>query len=212
MVKIMTMKKVFATALGAAAILSLTTGNAQAAVMTLEIQNGTFTDDVSFSGTFTYDTTTNTYSAWNLLAPAGTTVTTAYNYTTANSSTAASFPSGDLEPNGASFFSVSALVGPSGLAPTRLNYRTMALAFDNALSSLTGVGQNTNITVDVSFDGSRNSSNIQQRSVTGGTVLVTKYTPDAAAVPEPLTILGAATAAGFGATFKRRALKNNKKG
>jgi Flp pilus assembly protein protease CpaA len=34
----------------------------------------------------------------------------------------------------------------------------------------------------------------------------------AAAVPEPLTILGAATAMGFGAAFKRRALKNNKKG
>ena len=32
-----------------------------------------------------------------------------------------------------------------------------------------------------------------------------------AAVPEPLTILGAATAVGFGAAFKRRALKNNNK-
>ena len=79
------------------------------------------------------------------------------------------------------------------------------------MSSLTGVGQDTNITVDVSFDGSRLGSNIQQRSVTGGTVLVTKYTPDPVAVPEPLTILGAATAVGFGAAFKRRALKNNKK-
>jgi hypothetical protein len=205
------MKKVLATGLGAAALLALTTGNAQAAVMTLEIQNGTFTDDVSFSGTFTYDTSTNTYSAWNLLAPAGTTVTTAYNYTTANSSTAASFPSGELLPNSAGFFSVSALTGPSGLTPTSRNYRTIALAFDNALSSLTGVGQDTNITVDVSFDGSRLGSNIQQRSVTGGTVLVTKYTPDPVAVPEPLTILGAATAVGFGAAFKRRALKNNKK-
>ena len=38
------------------------------------------------------------------------------------------------------------------------------------------------------------------------------YTYTAAAVPEPLTILGAATAVGFGAAFKRRALKNNKKG
>ena len=34
--------------------------------------------------------------------------------------------------------------------------------------------------------------------------------PPVAAVPEPLTILGAATAVGFGAAFKRRALKNNK--
>lgn len=32
-----------------------------------------------------------------------------------------------------------------------------------------------------------------------------------AAVPEPLTILGAATAAGFGAAFKRRLNKENKK-
>ena len=207
----MTMKKVFATGLGAAALLALTTGNAQAAVMTLEIKDGTFTDDVSFSGTFTYDTSTNTYSAWNLLAPAGTTVTTAYNYTTANSSTAARFPSTDLSPNSARFFSVSALTGPSGSASSITNYRTIALAFDSALSSLTGVGQDTNITVDVSFDGSRRGSNIQQRSVTGGTVLVTQYTPDRVAVPEPLSILGAATAVGFGVAFKRRALKNNKK-
>ncbi|MFM7439509.1 MAG: PEP-CTERM sorting domain-containing protein, partial [Snowella sp.] len=34
--------------------------------------------------------------------------------------------------------------------------------------------------------------------------------PPVAAVPEPLTILGAATAVGFGAAFKRRALKNSK--
>lgn len=40
---------------------------------------------------------------------------------------------------------------------------------------------------------------------------IVTYTYTSAAVPEPLTILGAATAVGFGAAFKRRALKNNKK-
>jgi hypothetical protein len=35
------------------------------------------------------------------------------------------------------------------------------------------------------------------------------YDAPAAAVPEPLTILGAATAAGFGVAFKRHASKNN---
>lgn len=43
------------------------------------------------------------------------------------------------------------------------------------------------------------------------TVTYTYTEAPSAAVPEPLTILGAATAAGFGAAFKRRALKNNKK-
>jgi len=36
------------------------------------------------------------------------------------------------------------------------------------------------------------------------------YDAPAAAVPEPLTILGAATAVGFGVVFKRHASKNNK--
>jgi hypothetical protein len=218
------MKKVLATGVGAAALLALTTGNAQAAVMTLEIQNGTFTDGAAFTGYFTYDTTTNTYSNWDFNAPGGLPnaggVTRSFNYTTTNSSTAASFPSGDLLDNSNSFFSVSALAAytPNGTAPTRLNYNTMALSFINSLSSLTAVGQGTTLATDslsangyASFDGTRNGQNLQQRSVTGGTVLVTKYTPDPVAVPEPLTILGAATAVGFGAAFKRRALKNNKK-
>ena len=210
----MTMKKVLATGLGAAALLVLTTGNAKAAVLTLQIDNGTFTDGAVFSGNFTYNTTTNIYSNWNLVAPAGSTVTRALTYTTTNSSTAASFPSGDLVPNDSSFFSVSALTDytPLGTAPSRTNYNTIALGFSSALSLLTGVGQGSTIDLDVSFEGTKYGNNLQQRAVTGGTVVVTTYTPDppAAAVPEPLTILGAATAVGFGAAFKRRVLKSNK--
>ena len=209
----MTMKKVLATGLGAAALLVLTTGNAKAAVLTLQINNGIFTDGAAFSGNFTYNTTTNTYSNWNLVAPAGTTVTRNFTYTNANSSTAASFPSSELvDVNSASYFSVSALAAytPQGTAPGARNYNTIALGFTSALSNLTGVGQGKDIDLPVSFDGSRNGFNNQQRALTGGTVVVTQFTPSIAAVPEPLTILGAATAVGFGAAFKRRVLKSNK--
>jgi len=57
---------------------------------------------------------------------------------------------------------------------------------------------------DISFGGSSILS-------ANATVTYTYTATPSAAVPEPLTILGAATAVGFGVAFKRRALKNNKK-
>jgi hypothetical protein len=205
------MNKLLITSLGSLALsvatLAITAGNAQAYNLTLQINNGTFTNGVPFSGTFGYNTVTNTYSNWNLIAPAGSGgITTSFTYTTSNSFSPAVQPSDDLisTVNTPSFFSVS----QSGLpSPSTRNYRTLALAFNNPLSAFTNIGEGTTINVNDSIEALRAGSNIQTRAVTGGTVVVIATD----AVPEPLTILGAATAVGFGAAFKRRALKNNKK-
>jgi hypothetical protein len=85
------------------------------------------------------------------------------------------------------------------------------------LADYTGNGTSTFIATGRVSAGSYSGTSDSDKVSFGGSSLLSAnatvtYTYNAAAVPEPLTILGAATAVGFGAAFKRRALKNNKKG
>lgn len=194
------MKNLLITGVSALALLSLTAKPAQAALLSLEVQNGAFTDNATFTGSFDYDTDTQTYSNWNLIAPAGSTVTRSFTYTVLNSASPALYPTGDLLPNSPNYFSLGAKSGPSNGAPNNRNYNTIALGFNKALNTLVSVGQTTSIDLDYSFEGTRRGSNTQSRSLTGGTVVVTSI----AGVPEPLTVLGALTAVGFGVAFKLR--------
>ncbi len=78
------------------------------------------------------------------------------------------------------------------------------LGFDNFI----GTGPlNLEFTVSAGFDLSKPNINAVSTSEASGEATIA-YTY---AVPEPLTMLGAATAVSFGAAFKRRALKNSKK-
>ena len=90
--------------------------------------------------------------------------------------------------------------------------RVLTLVTAASLNSLTTIGSSTTLQINnlnpsaksYEFYTNVNESNQQNMGLFGGTIT-------SVAVPEPLTILGAATAVGFGAAFKRRALKNNKK-
>jgi hypothetical protein len=103
-------------------------------------------------------------------------------------------------------------------APTASDfpYRDLGFVFASALNTLTSVGNSTTLLLDnrtpenKSYEKYGSTGQILTAALSGGTVTVTSVTNTA--VPEPLTILGAATAVGFGAAFKRRALKNIKKG
>ena len=197
------MKNLLITGVSALALLGLTANPVHPAVLSLEIQDGAFTDNAIFTGSFDYDTDTQTYSNWNLIAPAGSTVTRSFTYTVLNSASPATVPTGDLLPTSPNYFSLSAKSGPSNGTPTNRNYNTIALGFNKALNTLVSVGQTTYIDLDYSFEGTRRGSNTQSRSLTGGTVVVTRT----AGVPEPLTVLGALAAVGFGVAFKLRVKK-----
>ena len=90
--------------------------------------------------------------------------------------------------------------------------RVLTLVTAASLNSLTTIGSSTTLQINnlnpsaksYEFYTNVNESNKQNMGLFGGTIT-------SVAVPEPLTILGAATAVGFGAAFKRRALKNTKK-
>ena len=92
--------------------------------------------------------------------------------------------------------------------------RTYSFVDAPTLAYFTGVGVGSLTATGTGISGWNGSSNIGVDFTTSASAsyTITYNYSVAAAVPEPLTILGAATAVGFGATFKRRALKNNKKG
>ena len=205
----MTMKKVFVTGLGAAAILALTTGNAQAALLHFQL-DATFKSGGALTGTFQYDTVGSVYSNWNFVSsPTALTgaafapFTNSFIYNIANSVTGAdtlSFSNTNTD----TFAQFERYEDPQA--------RVLTLVTAASLNSLTTIGSSTTLQINnlnpsaksYEFYTNVNESNQQNMGLFGGTIT-------SVAVPEPLTILGAATAVGFGAAFKRRALKNNKK-
>jgi hypothetical protein len=230
-----TVKKVFATGLSAAVLsvggLSISAGNAQAATISYsgnlfsnvtEATTGsasllkfnsalgtltgvTLTSQVSGSAVLQVTNATSTARAFtrgfaefdfNLTAPQVNvaSVAGAYNIT------------GTVAANTIRDFSgaVSTVDGSYNVLPSDFSYYlgngTTTFVATGDLSDGTYSGRATNL----SFGG---SSFLSANAIV--TYTYTEAPP--AAVPEPLTILGAATAVGFGAAFKRRALKNNKK-
>lgn len=204
----MTMKKVLATGLGAAALLVLATPQAQAMTFSL---SGTFASGGGITGMFDYNN--GVYSNWQftssptaLTGAAVAPYTNPFSYTTSNSVTGVNPVTGATLANTSTKFTFRSTEG------TATGNQTRALQFlaNAGLDTLTKVGDST--TLKAGLPVSSNSyeyyikaggSNSQNMGLSAGTIV---------AVPEPLTILGAATAMGFGAMFKRRSLKSGKKG
>ena len=109
-------------------------------------------------------------------------------------------------------FRASASSATSGVLESD-EFRNLLLRFDAALDSL-AIGDETNLVVNLTPGSAAFGSNDtfiengveQTASVTGGLVRVENIRP----VPEPLTILGAGTAIGFGTAFKKKLGKNKK--
>ena len=207
------MNKIFATSLGVITLstggLALSAGNAQAALSRFAL-TGNFRSGGSVSWTFDYESNGNIYSNWNfsssptaLTGGATPPFTNPFIYNTSNSVTGTATQS-------------------SGVANTSFRakferyedpqIRVLTLVTLVGLNTLTKVGDSTSLVINLINPGSQSNefyndlvnSNSQTLGLSGGSVV-------SIAVPEPLTILGAATAVGFGMVFKRRALKNGKK-
>ncbi len=233
-----TMKKLFATGLSAAVlsigVLALNQGNAQAASISYTANLFTSTNKAT-TGTADFlkfnsalGTLTGVTISSNLTGTATLRVvnqdTVAENFTdglatfnmTLSSSLGGSSTQqassgtvdGTVAGSTTSFFSGNAV--NTGISLSNLN---LADYIGNGTSTFTATGRVS----AGSYSGTADSSLISfgGSSLLSANAIVTyTYTeaPPAppAAVPEPLTILGAATAAGFGAAFKRRALKASK--
>lgn len=209
-----TMKKILATGIGTVAIsiagLSLNGGNAEAAALRFQV-DGIFLSGGTLTGTFEYETVGNVYSNWSFVSsPSALTgaaiapFTNPFVYNTSNSTTG--LDNSIISANN---------TDTSAVFERFQNPQARALSFLTAagLSTLTTVGNSTKLLVDVndpaaaSYEYYVNTGDLNEQllGLSGGTITSIE------AVPEPLTILGAATAVGFGAAFKRRALNNNKK-
>jgi hypothetical protein len=240
MVKIMTMKKVFATGLSAAVLsvggLALSAGNAQAATISYsgnlfsnveEATTGsasllkfnsalgtltgvTLTSQVSGSAVLQVTNNDNdqkTRSFTNGTAKFDFTLTAPEVSVTSTASTG-SISGSVPAPKGTTkdfLGAVSIVDGSYDVLPKDL--------FDyigNGTKTFTATGDLS----DGTYTGTGSRLSFGGYSLLSAKAIVTYTYTEAppAAVPEPLTILGAATAVGFGAAFKRRALKNNKKG
>lgn len=208
------MKKILATGMGAVAIsiagLALNGGSAEAAALRFRV-DGTFLSGGTLTGTFDYETEGNVYSNWSFVsspdALTGAAIapfTNPFVYNTSNSTTGLDN----------SIFSVAgtdnSVVFERSQTP---QLRALSFLTEAGLSTLTTIGNSTSLLVDAndpvsaSYEYYVNMGDLNEQllGLSGGTITSIE------AVPEPLTILGAATAVGFGAAFKRRALKNNKK-
>ncbi|MEB3123339.1 MAG: PEP-CTERM sorting domain-containing protein [Snowella sp.] len=235
----MTMKKVFATGLSAAVLsvggLVLSAANAQAATIShsgnlfsnvtqatvgstqlLKFDSAlgtltgvTITSQVSGSAALSVFNSTGTSQAFNrgkaefdfnLVAPQISVDSTAGAYNLA----------GTVQPGVTGSFSgpVTTVDGSYNVLSSDLSYY-----IGDGTTTFTATGD-----LSDGFYSGRGASGVffSGTSVLSANAIVTyTYTekppaPPVAAVPEPLTILGAATAVGFGAAFKRRALKNSK--
>lgn len=235
----MTMKKVFATGLSAAVLsvggLVLSAANAQAATISY---SGNLFSNVSQNtvgstqllkfnsalGTLTGVTLTSKVSGSAALSVMNQTAT-AQNFSRGR----AEFDFNLVAPNvmldsTARTPNLSGTVGAGATNSysgpiTTVNGSYNVLSSD--LSSYIGDGTTTFTATGDLSDGSYSGQGASGVFFSGTSILsadaIVTYTytekppaPPVAAVPEPLTILGAATAVGFGAAFKRRALKNSK--
>ena len=203
------MKKVTLGLMTGIGLMAAAASPAQAAFFDLSIQNGLSSGGGTMTGTFTYDSISKTYSNFNItvdpdaLSKAPNPFT--YSPSSSNSVTA---PFSPPEQN----FRASASSATSGVLESD-EFRNLLLRFDAALDSL-AIGDETNLVVNLTPGSAAFGSNDtfiengveQTASVTGGLVRVENIRP----VPEPLTILGAGTAIGFGTAFKKKLGKNKK--
>jgi hypothetical protein len=239
MVNIMTMKKVFATGLSAAVLslgsLALNPVTAQAASISQSLSvSMTPTDWVRNLSFSKFDSSLGTLNSVSILM--GSTVvgggTLKNKNTTSATGTATLSSEVELFMDNPDFDSLgivkpiftdrlrtidaTALAGGATKTYTDVTVsdsKTFSFNDDLALAYFTGAGTGSLIATGTGISGWNGSSNMDVSFTTSASASYTiTYDYSAAAVPEPLTMLGAATAVGFGAAFKRRALKNNKKG
>ena len=233
-----TMKKVFATGLSAAVLsiggLALNPVNAQAATMSQSLSvpmiRTNWTRNLSFNK---FDSSLGTLNSVSILM--GSTVTGGGSVTnngdeeaegTASLSSRVTLRTtgdgasslGFVQPIFSDVLSIddSTSIAP-GITKTYSNVtvsdsKTFLFTAASMLDYFTGAGTGSLSARGQGLSSWAGSSNIASSFNTSASASYTiTYDYSSAAVPEPLTILGAATAVGFGAAFKRRALKNNKK-
>jgi hypothetical protein len=230
------MKKAFATGLGVAVLsvggLALNPVNAQAATITQSLsvpQTATdWTQALSFSK---FDSSLGTLNSVSILM--GSTVVGSGSVT--NNGTGAATGTVTLSSEVELFNSNAISLGivqpifqdklkvsdSTALAPgakktysavSVSNSKTFSYTDNPTLAYFSGAGTGSLTATGDGISGWGGSGNINASfSTTASASYTITYNYSSAAVPEPLTMLGAATALGFGAAFKRRSLKNNKK-
>jgi len=185
---------------GGVALAMIPFSNASASLLTLSV-DGVFPSGGTVTGSFQYDTVNNTYSNWTLTSDNNilTNTTNPWTYNTPGSPVAAnSGPS--------SVILVPALVAPgitvAGASATQFSVedflttdtnRVLTLAFVNALTTLTTVGQTDTLDLNYSQDLYRNSAThvTQIAGLTGGSIALTVISTDivtSQSVPEPVTL------------------------
>lgn len=233
----MTMKKVFATGLSATVLsiggLALSSVNAQAASISQNLSVPmTATDWASQLSFAKFDTSLGTLNSVSILM--GSTVIGSGSITNTGSgeATGTATLSSEVELFNSNAISLG-IVQPifqdrfriidsttlaAGATKTYnavsvSDSKTFSFIDVTTLAYFSGTGTGSLTATGLGLSGWSGSSNINTSFSTQASASYTiTYDYSTAAVPEPLTILGAATAAGFGAAFKRRALKNDKKG
>jgi hypothetical protein len=230
------MKKVFATGLSAAVlsvgVLSLSTANAQAATMSqnlgVPMTPTNWSSQLSFAK---FDTSLGTLNSVSIIMGSTIIGSGSVTNTGIDPATGTATLSSEIELFDSNAISLGIVrpifqdsfrvIDSTTLAAgatktydavTVSDSNTFSFSDLSTLAYFSGTGTGSLTATGLGFSGWTGSSNINTSFSTQASASYTvTYNYSAAAVPEPLTILGAATAVGFGAAFKRRALKNNKK-
>jgi len=237
MVKIMTMKKVFATGLSAAVLslgsLALNPVTAQAATISQSLSVSTtptnWVRNLSFSK---FDSSLGTLNSVSILMGSTVIGSGSITNTGGDAATGTATLSSEVELFDSNAISLGIVqpifeerfrvIDSTTLAAGATKTYDAVIVSDSktfsfidvpTLAYFSGTGTGILTATGSGFSGWSGSSNINTSFSTQASASYTiTYDYSAAAVPEPLTMLGAATAVGFGAAFKRRTLKNNKKG
>jgi hypothetical protein len=174
--------------------------SANAIILTLELDNASFTDGGNISGSFRYDTDSNTYlNDYNIFAGGSTTITNDYTYAPSTS---------DIPGDTGIFTALSdtelSINGTSAFNGTDSD-RDILFTFENSLNTLTSVNDTTNIVIGSSGErAAQGAFNNQTRSVSGGLLRVTGIEGSSQPVPfEVESGIGFALL-GLGAAWKLR--------
>jgi hypothetical protein len=181
---------------------------AQAAYFTFEIQNGTFAGNGTLTGggiltgSFVYDSDSGDFIKWNIESNNVTLnqATNPFTYKNTNSSLVESVLAPLLPARGEKAFYAQAADATGN--------RTLSLIWDKNLTSLS-VGQTTSFLINAAAVLGSNDSYSglgvsQTAGISGGLLFLKKVDTE---VPEPLTMLGAGAALGFGGLFKGKLAK-----
>ncbi|AFZ43072.1 hypothetical protein PCC7418_0857 [Halothece sp. PCC 7418] len=205
------MMKILAGATVATAFSTLGFANsAEAIILTLDFSGANFTDNGNLTGTFDYDTTTETYSNFNITAASGATVNNSFTYTTANSTSP-----GDnfgFNSNSDTQFTIDAV---DSFVASPDTDRDIRFVFDQTLNTLSNVGDSRSLVTSGNASQEQveqGAGNFQIRSITGGVVTVTDVEDpnDPQAVPfEAETSIALALLGGWGAWKRWKSRRAN---